>query len=66
MSPNSLVHIPASIANFGNVPYGHNLQGRVYYDPLNEDNDMACKHITNITITPSVDHYDSPIIMVNR
>ena len=34
------VNIDASVGNFGYVPYGKSIHGRIIYDPQNED---GCK-----------------------
>lgn len=40
--------------------------GRVYYNPDNLDDEMACKNITGIFIPPDHDVDESPIVMIDR
>lgn len=58
--------LKASLSNFGNIPYGYNIMGRVYYNPDNLDDEMACKNITGIFIPPDHDVDESPIVMIDR
>lgn len=58
--------IPATLSNFGRIPYGHTTVGKVFYDPMNLDRDMACKPITSIDIGSDFKVDESPIIMINR
>jgi hypothetical protein len=58
--------IKCSLSNFGRIPYGYNLIGRLHYDPVNIDTDMACKEIRTITIDEGHSVDESPIVMVDR
>lgn len=53
-----------SIANFGIIPYGHSLIGKLYYDPENQN---GCEKFENFGFTEE-DTKDSqtPIILVHR
>ena len=72
ISPPELVKIfggrslNASLSNFGNIPYGYNVMGRVYFNPDNIDDEMACKNITGINIQNKDDVDSSPIVMIDR
>lgn len=56
--------IKSSLANFGNVPYGHSIIGRVWYDPENKD---GCKEFaTDVTGEGDPDANPSPIVIVER
>lgn len=60
--------ITTSYATFGFNPYGYTVTGRVYYDPDNQDKELACDYekLKNI-ITDKTNIVDSaPIIMVDR
>ena len=71
LSPKALAEqfkgpLKASYSNFGRIPYGYTLTGRVYFDPTNSFADMACYPITSIHI-PKVQKLDeTPIVMVDR
>lgn len=56
--------IGASIANFGNIPYGHSIIGRVWYEEENADgcNDFKME----VTGAGDPDAQPSPIVIVNR
>lgn len=62
--------IKTSYATFGHNPYGYIITGRVYYDPVNIDQELACDYdkikdmIPEKDKTTSIDN--SPIIMVDR
>ncbi len=58
--------IKASYSNFGKIPYGYTLSGRVYFDPNNKDEDMACKPIKSIHVEkdPLIDK--APIVLIDR
>lgn len=60
--------IKTSYATFGYNPYGYTLTGRVYYDPVNAEIDLACEpeKLSGLVTEKSnrVDH--APIVMVNR
>jgi hypothetical protein len=56
--------IQASLSNFGRIPYGYNLIGKVFFNPVNLTDDYACRQLPYIGDTHSVD--ESPIIMVHR
>jgi len=58
--------IEASLSNFGDIPYGYNIMGKVYYNPNNLDDEMACKNITGIEIDKNYEVDNSPIIMIDR
>jgi hypothetical protein len=58
--------IKVSLSNFGRIPYGYNLIGKLYYDPENTDVDMACKDIKTIEIGENHPIDESPIVMVDR
>lgn len=54
-----------SLANFGVIPYGHSLIGRIYYDPENAD---GCEPFGDFDFSKDPDDKDhpTPIILVNR
>jgi hypothetical protein len=56
--------IKSSLANFGQVPYGHSIIGRVWFD---EENPNGCDEF-NIEITGEgdPDSSPSPIVLVHR
>jgi len=58
--------IAASYSNFGKIPYGYTIVGRIYLDPNNKEADMACNPLTSITLpkNPSIDK--APIVMIDR
>jgi len=56
--------IETSLSNFGRIPYGYKILGKVFYDPNTEDINYACKNLTNIGENHFVD--ESPIILVHR
>ena len=58
--------IRGSLSNFGYIPYGYTLVGRLYYDPENTDVDMACKEIKSLWINEEHAVDENPIIMVDR
>ena len=58
--------INASLSNFGDIPYGYNMIGKVYFNPDNLDDEMACKNITGIKIDLEHDVDQSPIVMIDR
>jgi hypothetical protein len=58
--------LKASLSNFGNIPYGYNIMGKVYFNPDNLDDEMACKNITGIEIGNKNDVDNSPIVMIDR
>ncbi len=58
--------LKASLSNFGNIPYGYNIMGKVYFNPDNIDDEMACKNITGIEIENKSDVDNSPIVMIDR
>ncbi len=53
-----------SLSNFGRIPYGYNLIGRVFFDPKKVETDYACRPLPFIGEDHAVD--ESPIIMVHR
>jgi len=58
--------IKASYSNFGKIPYGYTLTGRIYFDPDNFVQDFACSPITSINIDKKDKADLPPIVMVNR
>ena len=57
--------IKMSVSNFGHIPYGHSIIGRVLYDPGNIDNQLACIPLNReARDNPQVD--ESPIILIKR
>lgn len=54
-----------SLANFGVIPYGHSLIGRIYYDPDNAD---GCQPFGDFDFSKDPDDKDhpTPIILVDR
>lgn len=56
--------IKVKFSNFGEMPYGYYITGRIHYDLDNQDIDFACKPITTINIDNDKDF--DPIIMVDR
>jgi len=54
-----------SLANFGIIPYGHSLIGRIYYDPENAD---GCQPFGEFDYSHDPDDNDhpTPIILVKR
>jgi hypothetical protein len=65
--------IEASLANFGNPPYGTTLVGRVFYTPNTDaDNEedrhlcLACSRLAPISFENDPDMINSPIVMVDR
>jgi hypothetical protein len=59
-------HIKATYSNFGKVPYGQFVIGRLYYDTNNKELDYACKPLTGINIQPETRVDRFPIVMVDR
>lgn len=56
--------IGSSLANFGKVPYGHSIIGRVWFDEQNPD---GCEDFTiKITGEGDPDTSPSPIVLVHR
>ncbi|MCQ2820182.1 MAG: hypothetical protein MJ252_23185 [archaeon] len=54
------------MANFGNIPYGHQIIGKVYYSPNASDNQKkGCEKLSmHISPHPKVDQ--SPIVLLDR
>lgn len=54
-----------SLANFGVIPYGHTVIGRIYYD---DENKNGCKPFTEFDFSndPDDDKHPTPIIIVER
>jgi hypothetical protein len=54
-----------SLANFGIIPYGHSLIGRIYYDPENSD---GCKPFGDFDFSNDPDdaEHPTPIFLVDR
>ena len=56
--------IGSSLANFGNIPYGHSIIGNLWYDP---DNANGCEDFKiEITGAGDPDAEASPIVLVKR
>ena len=57
--------IAASYANFGHIPYGRSIIGRIYFSKSNPD---GCKEFENgeFKYTDDPDNVLSPIILVER
>lgn len=56
--------IHSSVANFGHIPYGHSIIGKVWYD---EENKNGCHNFKlNITGDGDPDNTPSPIVLVER
>lgn len=57
--------IPASYGNFGHIPYGRSIIGRIYFDP---DNENGCEPFKNnaFLYNNDPDNVMTPIIMVKR
>lgn len=58
--------IETSISNFGRIPYGYNIIGKLHFDPDNKDKERACKPISMPSVTPESEVDESPIIMIDR
>lgn len=58
--------INVSLSNFGRIPYGYNLVGKIHYDPNSIDEEMGCKNITTINIGEDHAIDEAPIVMVHR
>ena len=57
--------IKIGLGNFGKIPYGHTIEGRLLYDANYGPNQYACEPITrSAEDTPSVG--DSPFILVKK
>ncbi len=56
----------ASYSNFGEMPYGYFMTGRLFYDIDNVDSDFACKPIKTINVDHDLGSDRFPIIMVDR
>lgn len=56
--------IDSSVANFGHIPYGHSIIGRVWFDEENRDGCHSFR--INITGEGDPDAYPSPIVLVER
>ena len=54
-----------SLANFGVIPYGHSLIGRIYYDPENADGCLPFGDF-DYSKDPDDDKHPTPIILVDR
>jgi hypothetical protein len=55
--------IPASLANFGNPPYGSKLLGRVFYF---EAESQACAPLPPLDFSQDIDSRNSAILMIDR
>ena len=55
--------IQASYANFGYIPYGHSIIGRLYYFPEHSD---ACDELPETTFTIDADGDITPFIIAER
>ena len=57
--------IKMSVSNFGHIPYGHSIIGRVLFDPNVTENQLACTPLNReARDNPNVD--ESPIILIKR
>ena len=57
--------IKMSVSNFGHIPYGHSIIGRVLYDANVTENQLACVPLNReARDNPNVD--ESPIILIKR
>jgi len=77
-SPRELVNkfpnngeIIGSISKFGNIPYGYNVVGSLYYDPLALKKDvpsLGCRdsYTFGLKLNSTADIDESPIIMMDR
>jgi hypothetical protein len=61
-------NIDFNLGTFGDIPYGLNMYGKIYYDADNKDSEMACKDLKTIKIEQNLfslnDGY--PIVMLDR
>ncbi len=57
--------IKSSVSNFGNIPYGQKILGRLYYNEENADGCNENKFIT-VDFTNDPDELITPIFLVNR
>ena len=58
--------IKSSISNYGKVPYGQSLIGRLYYNVNNKELDYACKPLNGLDIEPETNLDRQPIVLVER
>ena len=56
--------IDMNVATFGDIPYGTDLYGKVYYDTENTDIEMACKDLAYFQ--ENFNFESQPILMVDR
>jgi hypothetical protein len=54
-----------SLSNFGVIPYGHSLIGRIYYDPKNANGCLPFEEF-DYSKDPDDDKHPTPIILVER
>ncbi len=57
--------IDVKVLNFGRVPYGYQTIGRLFWDPQNKDNELACKDIRTMSIF-AYSRMESNLVMVDR
>lgn len=55
-------HIPASLATFGDPPYGRTISGKVYVPKLGQE--KACSWLDHIDFKD--ERQDSPILLIER
>ena len=56
--------LTTSYANFGIIPYGHSIKGRIYYDPTNP---LGCEHFGDFDFSFNSKKSEViPIILVKR
>lgn len=58
--------LPASISNFGRIPYGYNVMGIIKYDISSLGQVEACEDLPPIQLTHKQVIDESPIVMVDR
>ena len=60
--------IDFNLATFGDIPYGLNMYGKIYYDADNNDSEMACKDLNTIKIEENIFSINdgNPIVMLDR
>eukprot|EP00359_Climacostomum_virens_P001211 CAMPEP_0204898974 /NCGR_PEP_ID=MMETSP1397-20131031/1584_1 /ASSEMBLY_ACC=CAM_ASM_000891 /TAXON_ID=49980 /ORGANISM="Climacostomum Climacostomum virens, Strain Stock W-24" /LENGTH=460 /DNA_ID=CAMNT_0052066877 /DNA_START=124 /DNA_END=1506 /DNA_ORIENTATION=- len=57
-------HIPSSLGNFGNPPYGSSILGRVFWPGA--DQELACGALSYIDFAGDPDPVNSPILLLKR
>jgi hypothetical protein len=58
--------IETSLSNFGKIPYGYIITGKLHFDPDDDDRERACKPINMPSIPGDSEVDESPIIMIDR